>query len=79
MFCVGRYGHGKVELFVEDAQQLDGPDIELQERLHGFRDMPGTYNFTIGQVSPLNKKGILSRHILVCYFTQISLFSKSPT
>ena len=50
VFCVGRFGHGELELFVEDAQQFGDADVELQERLREFSAISGTHEFTSGQV-----------------------------
>lgn len=49
-FCVGRYGHGDLEWFSDDPAQFGGPNVELEERLRDYRGVPGTHEFTVGQV-----------------------------
>ena len=49
-FCVGRSGHGDLEWFSDDPAQFGGPNIELQEWLREYSGVPGTHEFTAGQV-----------------------------
>ena len=47
VYCVGRFGHGKLEL---SAENPIGPDNGLQQRIREFSDMPGTHEVTLGEV-----------------------------
>ena len=48
VYCVGRFGHGELELFAENVR---GPDNdEFQERFREFNDTPGTHELTLGEV-----------------------------
>ena len=47
VYCVGRFGHGELELSVEN---IPGPDNGLQARLGEFSGVPGTHELTLGQV-----------------------------
>ena len=46
VYCVGRFGHGGLEIFVEDGELA----MELQERFREYSDTPGTHKFAISEV-----------------------------